>query len=115
VKKIPDESKNYFVLINYSEVKSATIEKIKEWLNFYGELLIEFATKELGLIIKDTQDYEKQLKAEMGGIDSLKQLLNVISEIKNKSMDIEFRINEVQEHFRILNMYKYQIQEDIQA
>jgi len=43
----------------------------------------------------------------MRGIEQLKQLLNVISEIKNKSMDMEFRIVEVQEQFRILSMYKY--------
>jgi hypothetical protein len=107
MKKSPNESKNFIVLIDFTEVKSTTIEKVKEWLTLYGEILIEFATKELGVIIKDTADYEKQLKAEMGGIDSLKQLLNVISEIKNKSMDMEFRINEVQEYFRILKMYKY--------
>ena len=50
----------------------------------------------------------------MGGIDSLKHLLNVISEIKNKSMDMEFRINEVQEQFRILKMYKYEVKEEVQ-
>lgn len=48
----------------------------------------------------------------MGGIDSLKHLLNVISDIKNKSMDMEFRINEVQEQFRILKMYKYDVKKE---
>lgn len=33
----------------------------------------------------------------MGAIEQLKSLLNVITEIKNKSMDMEFRIVEVQE------------------
>lgn len=49
----------------------------------------------------------------MGGIDSLKQLLNVITEIRNKSMDMEFRINEVQEQFRLLLMYKYSVEEEL--
>ena len=49
----------------------------------------------------------------MGGIDSLKTLLNVISDIKNKSMDMEFRINEVQEQFRILKMYKFPVEEEL--
>lgn len=78
-------------------------------MSILGDSLVDIATKELGSIMKDINEYEKQLKADMGGIDSLKHLLNVISEIKNKSMDMEFRINEVQEQFRILKMYKYTV------
>ena len=37
-----------------------------------------------------------------------------ISEIKNTSMEMEFRINEVQEQFRILSMYDYPIEEEQQ-
>lgn len=50
----------------------------------------------------------------MGGLDSLKHLLNIISEIKNKSMDMEFRINEVSEQFRILKMYKFEVEDELQ-
>jgi hypothetical protein len=50
----------------------------------------------------------------MVDIDQLKALLNVISEIKNKSMDMEFRIIEVQEQFRVLNMYNFEIEEETQ-
>lgn len=97
IKKVPDEARNYFVLVEHSEVKQKSIMKVGEWLDTLGNSLREIATKELNYIIRDTNEYEKQLKAEMGGIDSLKHLLNIISEIKNKSMDMEFRINEVQE------------------
>ena len=38
----------------------------------------------------------------------------MIAEIKNISMDMEFRIIEVQEQYRVLNMYEYPIDEDIQ-
>jgi len=36
----------------------------------------------------------------------------VISEIKNISMDMEFRIVEVQEQFRVLEMYEYELEEE---
>lgn len=72
------------------------------------------AQNELKAITKETQELEKSLKGEMGAIDQLKTLLNVISAIKNQSMDMEFRIIEVQEQFRVLNMYNYEIDEDIQ-
>ena len=97
IKKIPDEARNYFVLVDHSEVKQASIEKAGEWLTLVGDSLIDISTKELGNIVKDIEAYEKQLKSDVNGIDSLKHLLNVISEIKNKSMDMEFRVNEVQE------------------
>jgi len=65
---------------------------VEDWLDCLGDILKKMATAELKAIIKDTQDYEKELKGEMGDIDQLKKLLNVISEIKNMSMDMEFRI-----------------------
>lgn len=113
IKKIPDDARNYFVHVDHSSVKETTIEKVKEWLNLLGTALVEVATKEKVFIQRDIQEYEKQLKADMGGIDSLKHLLNVISEIKNKSMDMEFRINEVQEQYRILKMHKYEIEAEV--
>jgi hypothetical protein len=100
-------------LVDHSEVKKKSLSKVGEWLDTLGNSLKEIATKELNAIIRDTNEYDKQLKAEMGGIDSLKHLLNVISDIKNKSMDMEFRINEVQEQFRILKMYKFPVEEEL--
>ena len=59
IKKIPDEARNYFVLVDHSEVKQATIEKVGEWLTLLGDSLIDMATKELNSIIKDIAEYEK--------------------------------------------------------
>ena len=50
----------------------------------------------------------------MNSIDLLKALLKIISEIKDISMDMEFKIVEVQEQFRVLNMYDYEIEPEIQ-
>jgi hypothetical protein len=48
----------------------------------------------------------------MDGIELIKALLNVIAEIKNYSMDMELKIVEAQEQFRVLKMYKYQVEPD---
>lgn len=104
---------NYLVLIDNTEVKDSVIKKIEEWLSILGESLMAIATKELKAIIDETQNYNKSLNGEMGAIEQLKTLLNVITEIKNKSMDMEFRIVEVQEQFRVLNMYNYEIEESM--
>lgn len=106
------EQQNYFVLIDNSEVKESTIQQVGEWLQILGESLKAIATKELKAIMTETANYDKALRGEMGAIEQLKQLLNVISEIKNKSMDMEFRIVEVQEQFRVLSIYNYEIDEE---
>jgi len=48
----------------------------------------------------------------MGGMEILKILLNTITEIKDTSMEMEFRILEVQESFRLLKNYEYKIDEE---
>lgn len=45
-------------------------------------------------------------------MEILKILLNTITEIKDSSMEMEFRILEVQESFRLLKNYEYKIDEE---
>lgn len=105
---------NFFVLIDYLEVKSQAFEKVNEWLNALGESLIDISQKELKHTVNDIGEYEKHLKTEVHGIDGLKHVLNIISEIKNTSMDMEFRINEIVEQFRVLKMYNYVVKPEVQ-
>jgi len=95
-------------------LQDKTIERINEWLVMLGESLKAIAGKELKQIIEQTQKYNKELAADMNSIDLLKILLKVISEIKDISMDMEFRIIEVQEQYRVLKMYNYEIEEETQ-
>lgn len=112
--KNSSEQHNYIVLIDNSDLYQKTIDKIDEWLQILGDSLKSIATKELRQIVEQTIKYNKDLNAEMGSIEQLKVLLKVISEIKDMSMDMEFRIVEVQEQFRVLKMYEYESDEDIQ-
>ena len=45
-------------------------------------------------------------------IEELKSLLNKISEIKTVSMMMEFRISDIVEKFRTLQMYKQPVEEE---
>lgn len=110
---MPDQNHNFFVLINYKEVKQTAFEKVNEWQNVLGETLIEMSTKDLNAILKDILEYEKHLKTEVHGIEGLKHVLNVISEIKNTSMDMELRIHESVEQFRVLRMQKYEVKPEV--
>jgi len=55
------------------------------------------------------------LSVSKEGIDLFKALLNKVSEIKNISMDMELKIGEAQEQFRVLKMYKYTVEDEDQV
>jgi hypothetical protein len=58
--------------------------------------------------------YEDKLKSDVQTIDTIKNLLNVINDIRKNSMDMELKISEVVEQFRVLKMYKYSIEKEHQ-
>jgi dsRNA-specific ribonuclease len=78
-----NEQLNYFVLIDNSEVKESTIQKVNEWLEILGDSLKQIATKELKAIQYITNDYKQKLNNEVGAKEMLQALLNNISDIKN--------------------------------
>jgi hypothetical protein len=84
-------------LTDYRDVKQQAIEKVNEWMNMIGDSLIDISSKELKNIVNEINEYEKNLRTEVHGIEQLKHVLNIISEIKNTSMDMEFKINEAVE------------------
>jgi dynein heavy chain len=106
--------KNYFVLIDNSDIKNATVSMIDKWLEMLGESLKSIANQELLAIIAQTENYNKELIKEIHQKETLQEFLEVIAEIKNISMEMEFRITEVQEQYRVLKMYDYPIDEDTQ-
>jgi|688.fasta_scaffold536790_2 hypothetical protein len=97
IKSRPDTTQNYLVRIDFTEVKSSAREKINEWLVILGKTLTDIAKSTLNNIVKEIGIYHEALQKEMNAIEPIKQLLNVIADIKNKSMDMELRIGEAQE------------------
>jgi len=65
-------------------------------------------------VITETVAYEDKLKSDVQTIDTIKNLLNVINDIRKNSMDMELKISEVVEQFRVLKMYKYLIEKEHQ-
>jgi hypothetical protein len=86
---------NYFIMVDNTDIQHATITKFDEWLSLLGELVRTIATKELNGIVQLTEKYNKDLNKEINDKESLQEFLAAISEIKNTSMEMEFRINEV--------------------
>ena len=82
-------------MIDFREVKIKIEEQFNVWFKMFGDILKEMANKELLAIQSRIADYNKDLDDEPATIDILKKILNVITTIKDKSMEMEFRINDV--------------------
>lgn len=107
IKLKPTHYQNSIVDVDYTEVHANATEKIAEWRNVLGRILNDIAKGTLTAIIKEIKSYQEFLAVNNEGIDLFKALLNKVAEIKNISMDMELKIGEAQEQFRVLKMYKY--------
>ena len=87
---------------------------MQQWLDALGKVLSDIAIKDLQSVITETIAYEDKLKSDVQTIDTIKNLLNVINDIRKNSMDMELKISEVVEQFRVLKMYKYTIEKEHQ-
>lgn len=67
--------------------------------------------KDLEALRKVIQEYEDKMDENPSNIQELKSLLNKISQIKTMSMMMEFKIADVVEKFRTLQMYKQPVPE----
>jgi hypothetical protein len=110
IKQKPTHIKNNIVDVDYTDVYSNAMEKLLEWWNALGKILADISQKTLIAIVKEIKTYQELLEKPMDGIELIKALLNVITEIKNTSMDMELKIVEAQEQFRVLKMYKYEVE-----
>lgn len=92
---LPNQTTSAFIIVDYTQVKLAAYEKIDEWLQMLSKILNDMAFKEYTFINREIIDYTNALDDDPSSIDLLKKILNVITEIKDKSMEMEFRIADV--------------------
>ena len=78
-------------------------------------MLKEIGNKDLDIIKKTIFEYDEKMDENPTNIEELKSLLNKISEIKTVSMMMEFRISDIVEKFRTLQMYKQPVEEETVA
>mmetsp|Transcript_28713 Transcript_28713/g.25815 ORF Transcript_28713/g.25815 Transcript_28713/m.25815 type:complete len:183 (+) Transcript_28713:702-1250(+) len=101
----PQEKISDFILIDFRPVIETFISTAREWLDKYANVLKVRGEKELKVIEDKIDEYRTEIQKNPAEIESLKNLLNEITKIKNQTMDMEFAISEVTEIFRILKMY----------
>jgi len=113
INSLPEKYPSYFIIINFKDVKEKFIEKGYEWLNMFGNKLKEVAMNNIKEITEEIDEYHKLLKISPGDNESLAALLGNINKIQDLSMDMEFRITDIQEQFRILKMYEFDVDSDM--
>jgi dynein heavy chain len=94
-----------FIRIDFRNVKKSFIEQARTRLNRIGAGLLKLGEKEVEELHKIIWDYRELIESPAESLKELKSYLNVLSEIENATMDIEFRIADVAEKFRILKKY----------
>jgi dynein heavy chain len=100
------EKSTIFYAVQIHSVIDVFRDEASDWLNRHGNVLRELGIRELNEISKEIGDYRARLAEDPDGIDDLKAMLNTIAIIRNESMMMEFRIAEVDEKFRTLDMFR---------
>mmetsp|Transcript_40960 Transcript_40960/g.47071 ORF Transcript_40960/g.47071 Transcript_40960/m.47071 type:complete len:872 (+) Transcript_40960:2789-5404(+) len=113
IENFPQQYPSYFIIIDFTNVKQKCMEKNEEWLEMLGDKLKQMATSNINEITEEIEEHHKFLKINPGNNESLATLLGIINSIQDMSMEMEFRIIDVQEQFRILKMYGFQVEPEL--
>lgn len=109
---MPKERNAFFIQVQFVSVINAFKQQAKDWLDKYGNVVKQLGLRELQALKNEMEEYREKLRHEPSQIDELKQMLNVIAEIRNHSMIMEFKISDVTEKFRTLKLYAQNVDAD---
>ncbi|XP_078523750.1 dynein axonemal heavy chain 10 isoform X2 [Lissotriton helveticus] len=87
-------------------------ENARAWVLSLGKLLNESAREELFSVQDELQKLEVNLKTNPGTLTDLKFVLATIAHIRDMSLTVEMRFNDIQERYRTLAMYNIQVPEE---
>lgn len=96
--------------MSFATVIKTFKNQAQSWVDRYGDVLKVIAIKGLEGIQKTISDYNEKIDESPQTIDELKALLNQIAEVKTVSMMMEFKIADVVEKFRTLQMYNQPVE-----
>lgn len=82
------------IYVDYTHVKASLTETVNEFLKKLGDYLTNLAKNDLAKIKEIIKEFNEQLNRDTSSIDEIKNLLDSIAKIRNKSMDMELKIAE---------------------
>ena len=93
--EIPVYRNAFFIQVNFAKVISKFKNEAQEWLYKHGKVLKLLGERELQQIKNEIMENREKLADDPPRIEELKILLNTITEIKDMTMMMEFRIFDV--------------------
>ncbi|XP_069071115.1 dynein axonemal heavy chain 10 [Pleurodeles waltl] len=87
-------------------------ENARAWVLSLGKLLNDSAREELYSVQDQLQKLEVNLKRKPDTLADLKFVLATIAQIRDMSLTVEMRFNDIKERYRTLAMYNIQVPEE---
>lgn len=104
-KNVKAERRVLFMLIDDTNTRRSVKREAKKWLDLFSNILYDKASNSLRLLLEEMDQIRRELQETPSDITSMKSLLSVISKINSSHMSKEFKILEVEEMFRTIEMY----------
>ncbi|XP_069565682.1 dynein axonemal heavy chain 10 [Brachyistius frenatus] len=100
------------VRINMEPLANTVRETAESWITSLGFFLNKPTKEDLFNLRDELMQLSQKLKQSPDTFEDLKSILGTISDIRDMSLDVEMRINDIQERYRTLAMQKVQVGED---
>ena len=97
------------VHLHMTPLAEAIRNHAKQWITCYGTVLFESSKKSLKALKEELEDKSDDLEMSPDSLEDLKFVLKTISDIKDMSLDVETRIRDLQERYRVMVMYNLMV------
>jgi dynein heavy chain len=101
----PNEVSASFILVDFSNVKQSYIAQCKEALTRIGNALLKIADKRTAELAKQIHNYNRMIDQEAETLQELKAYLNLLTEIRDSTMEFEFKLEDLEERYQLLIKY----------
>merc|ERR1711871_1507795 len=108
----PHEKDIEFVRISVTSLLKDIEEHANDWVVAIAKLLNNSVKQHLIDLDELMGEFSVNMDRSTDTLEDLKFILNVITEIHDRSMDIELQYTDIEERYRTLRMYKHPISED---
>ncbi|XP_060895064.1 dynein axonemal heavy chain 10 [Labrus mixtus] len=98
--------------VNLEPLILSVRENADSWISSLGGLLHKPTKEDLFNLRDELMEHSEKLQQSPDTFEDLKSVLSTISDIRDMSLDVEMRYNDIREKYRTLAMYKVQVGED---
>uniref|UniRef100_A0A7N8Y270 Dynein axonemal heavy chain 10 n=1 Tax=Mastacembelus armatus TaxID=205130 RepID=A0A7N8Y270_9TELE len=112
VKLEPLFKNDHIICLNLAPLAHTVQEIAESWISSLGALFNKPAKEDLFKLRDELMELSSKLKQSPDTFEDLKSVLGTISDIRDKSLDVEMRFTDIKERYRTMAMYKVEVGED---